>query len=138
MWPATLDHTSTATTHHEAARALLDASGAASAMDAAYELTIAAQLRINPQLVPFEKVLRAFLLKYGSFSAIRDDLAKLYAERFTELQLRQMVAFYETSTGKAMAREVPTLVQAGGAIGREKIEQHQAELVEMIRTQSGL
>jgi len=132
-WPEKLDHASTPATHREAALHVLDSSGVQAVMTAMIDVSLEAQVKQNPILKPYQNVLREFLTKYLSYEAIRDDLAKAYMDRFDELQLRQISAFYGTPTGQLAIKKLPELAQVGAVIGTKRVEEHQAELVEMIQ-----
>lgn len=132
-WPSALDHTSTAATHREAALLVLDSSGLQPVMTSMIDVSLDTQLQQNPILVPYKKVMREFLAKYLSYDAIRDELADAYVSRFNELQLRQIAAFYATPTGKLAVSMMPELAKLGSEIGRRRVEEHQAELVEMLQ-----
>lgn len=132
VWPSSLDHPSTPATHREAAILLLTESGVAAAMLAMQEVLLRQQIELNPIIKPYEGVLREFFAKYTSFEALREDFAKLYMDRFTELQLRQIVAFYQTPTGKLAVHELPKVVEVAAALGKRKVQEHMAELKQMM------
>jgi hypothetical protein len=132
VWPSTLDHPSTPATHRDAAIRLLVESGTESAMVTMQEIMLKQQLELHPIIRPYQDVLRAFLDKYASFSALRDDLAKLYVDRFTELQLRQILAFYQTPTGQIAVRELPKVIELAAALGKNRVSEHMDELKDMI------
>jgi len=134
-WPVQLDHESTPQTHKQAALQLLTDAGTEGAMTAMTEVVLKQQLEANPAIKPYESVMRTFFQKYISFAAIRDDLAKLYMERFTELQLRQMLVFYQTPTGRLAVKELPKVIEAGAQIGKQRVEEHLSELREAILKQ---
>jgi hypothetical protein len=135
VWPSTLDHPSTPATHHDAAMQLLAETGMEATMVAMQEVMLRQQVELNPIIKRYEKVLREFLGKYTSFEALREDFAKLYTDRFSELQLRQLVAFYQTPTGRLAVHELPKLFEAGATLGRRKVEEHMPELKQMILQQ---
>ncbi|MFI5015648.1 MAG: DUF2059 domain-containing protein [Hyphomicrobiales bacterium] len=51
---------------------------------------------------------------------------KIYASRFTETQLNDMIAFYNSPGGKALVAQTPAIVQEkatfGGQLGREAVQ----------------
>jgi hypothetical protein len=134
-WPAQLDHESTPETHHDAALQLLSEAGTEGAMTTMTDVMLKQQLEANPTIKPYEAVMRTFFQKYVSFAAIREDLAKLYMERFTELQLRQMLAFYQTPTGRIAVKELPKVIEAGAQLGKQRVEEHISELRDAILKQ---
>jgi hypothetical protein len=96
------------------------------------EISLQQQLNVNPSLRQYEQVLRDFLGKYLSYESLREDMAKLYMDRFSELQLVQMLAFYRTTTGQLAVSELPKLSQAGAELGARRIEEHKAELMQAL------
>ncbi len=132
-WPTALDHPSTKATHREAALLVLDSSGLQPVMTSMIDVSLDSQLKINPILVPYKHVMREFLAKYLSYESIRDELADAYVARFDELQLRQIAAFYATTTGKLAVSVMPEMAQLGAQLGRKHVEDHQSELMEMLQ-----
>ena len=135
VWPSSLDHPSTPATHREAAIRLLVDSGTEAAMATMQEIMLKQQVELHPIIKPYQDVLRKFLDKYASFTALQDDLAKLYMDRFTELQLRQIIAFYQTPTGRIAVRELPKVIELAAVLGKTRVEQHMAELKQMMLQQ---
>jgi hypothetical protein len=62
----------------------------------AIDLMVKAQVQANPQLGQFEDLLRAFLAKYVTWDALRDDYAKLSVDIFSEAEIKQLTSFYRT------------------------------------------
>ena len=44
---------------------------------------------------------------------IVDEIARLYAQRFSEAELKEVVAFYKSPVGKKFATEEPTVIDQG-------------------------
>lgn len=133
--PTALDHASTPATLHAAAEDLLDSLDMQTVLDTALDTTLKAQLSAQPQLRKVEPAMRAFLAKYMSFQALRPDFAKLYETRFSELELRQMAAFYRSPLGKRVQSEAPALLQQGAQLGQQRVRDHMDELKQMLREQ---
>jgi len=53
----------------------------------------------------------------GEFAPRRNDIidqiARLYAQRFTEAEMKEVIAFYKTPTGKKFVAEEPALIDQG-------------------------
>ena len=66
-------------------------------------------LPTNPQLQrPLNEVAAQLLKEYEPKRAeILNEVAKVYAQRFTEPELKEIVAFYKTPIGKKMITEEP-------------------------------
>lgn len=131
--PTALDHASSPATHRAAAEDLLDSLDMQTVLTTALDTTLKAQISAQPQLRKVEPVMRAFLEKYMSFAALRVDFAKLYQDRYSELELRQMAAFYRSPLGKRVQSEMPALMQRGAQIGQERVREHTEELQLMLR-----
>lgn len=69
---------------------------------------------------------RSLVEPAAAHAAIRAALVEIYANRFTESELAELVAFYGTPTGKKLARATPELV-------RESLEKSRAALEPLIR-----
>ena len=62
--------------------------------------------------------------------AIINKIKALYAERFTEDELNELVPFYETELGQKMLAVMPELTQAGMQIGMTEAGAQQGKLME--------
>jgi len=134
-WPQELDHPSTPETHRRAVYELFDVIHLKSTLEQALDTSLRTQIEANPKLRPLESVMRRFMAKYLSIDGIRDPLASLYMDRFSELEIVQLTAFYRTPLGKRTIDEVPKLLEEGGRIGKAKVQEHMDELKDMIRQQ---
>ena len=119
--------------HIQAAEALLAATNMEKVLTDATNVTLTAQISANPTLVPFEGTMREFLGKYMGYQALKPDLVKLYADAFTESELKELTAFYNTPTGKKAINSMGDLMAKGAALGQQKVMEHQDELIQMIQ-----
>ena len=87
-----------------------------------------AQLQANPQLGPFEDIMREFMADAMSWDAVGDDLARVYAEAYTEAELRELGVFYATDLGQKTIQLMPVLMQQGMEIGQQVVLDRQPEL----------
>ena len=81
----------------------------------------------------FIGVMQKFMHKYYTWDTLKGDLSKIYAAEFTEDELSQMTAFFNTPVGKKYSDKLVTLTQKGMALGQQVIKDHQAELEQMIK-----
>lgn len=86
------------------------------------------QLAQNPALTPYADIMQDFFRRYMSWDALRAPMTRLYADAFTEPELREMIAFYGTETGRKAARLTPDLMAQGMALGQQIVLEHQPEL----------
>ena len=83
----------------------------------------------TPELRP---VFQEFFERHLGWDAMRDDYAAIYAARFTEAELREMTAFFETPTGRKLAEATPELALEAMALGERVVTDNRAELIGMI------
>lgn len=100
-------------------------SGAMSTFDA----TIEAQ----PAMAQFRDVVQAWYQKHLSWAEFGPAMVKVYAEMFTEPELRAYLAFYRTPAGRQLAKMTPELTRRGAELGAEVAAKHSGELQEMIQ-----
>ena len=100
-------------------------SGAMSTFDA----TVATQ----PQMAQFRDVVQSWYQKHLSWAEFGPSMVKVYAEMFTEAELRAYLAFYRTPAGRQLAKLTPELTRRGAELGAEVAAKHSGELQEMIQ-----
>lgn len=81
----------------------------------------------------FIQVMNAFVAKYVSWELLKDQLAVLYAKEFTEKELKELIAFYNTPLGKKLNNKLPVLMQKGAELGQMAVQTHQSELEKMMQ-----
>lgn len=126
-------HAEPSGSHRAAAAAMLEEVGMQRVLTDAIDLAMRAQIEANPMLQPYEGVMREFLGRYMSWEALREPLIQMYAEAFTEKELKQITKFYRTPAGKKSAQITPELMARGSALGQQQVLAHQGELMEMIQ-----
>jgi hypothetical protein len=119
--------------HRKAAEELLLATNIESQLRSSIDQSIALQIKVNPQLAPMRGVFDRFFAKYMSWDALKDDVISMYVDAFTEPELREITAFYQTPTGKKMVQKMPELMAKGMQLGVSRVQANQAELQQMIR-----
>lgn len=62
-----------------------------------------------------------------SYESMKDDLAKIYAEEFTEQELKDITKFYLTPAGKKVNQKMAALMQKGVVLGQNRMQAHLAE-----------
>ncbi len=101
-------------------------------MDENTELTIdqmlAAQVQQNPQMSVFTDVMKAFLNKHLAFDVIKYDMIDVYRQAFTEAEIRELIAFYQTPIGIKAAERLPMLAAAAAQIEGQRVQANMGEL----------
>jgi len=118
--------------HRAAAEDMLQAANTEQTMQAAIDQVLDAQIKANPQLEQVKGVMKSFFAKHLSYGALKDDLIKIHMEQFTEAELKEIAAFYRTPAGKKAVEKLPVLMQKGSELGMRRVQEHAAELRQMI------
>jgi hypothetical protein len=121
--------------HLKAAEDLLTSSGASAQLKG----NIAAMINQSSANVPADKkekfvgIMNAFMNKYLNWDLIKDQMAAMYAQEFTEQELKDLSTFYQSPLGKKMNQKQPVLFQKGAQIGQMAVQSHQSELQQMMQ-----
>jgi hypothetical protein len=75
---------------------------------------------------------RSFFAQNFKWDDVRPKLAKLYADAFTEAELREIVAFYGTPTGQKAVARMPALTQEGGQIAMSGVQAKMPEFQQRV------
>lgn len=119
--------------HRAAAEEMLKVSEMEKSFSNVIEQSIDVQIKANPQLAPLRPVMIKFMSKHLNFENLKDDLIKLHMNEFTEPELKEITAFYRTPAGKKVIQKSSTLFQKGAELGMKRVQDHSAELEQMIR-----
>lgn len=118
--------------HLKTAEELLQVMNVSVVLDRSIDLMLHAQIDANPDIKPYEDIMRQFLAKYLSWESVKPGMVQMYAETFTEPELRELAAFYRTPLGQKAMTKMPELVQKGSAMGQKAVQDHLPELREAI------
>lgn len=119
----------------QAAESLLTAANMETLLDDSIDQALALQIQQNPQLAPFEPVLREFFRKHMSYESLKGDLIDIYTDSFTAAELDEITAFYRTDTGQKTVRLMPALMQRGAQMGLNRVQDNLDELETMIKAE---
>lgn len=114
--------------HEDTALELLEAMRMGEVMEAQIEIRVDAMSRQAPMLAQYDDVVLDFFNKYLSWDQVRDDYVRLYAESYSEDELRELIAFYQTPLGEKMVDLIPTFQQRETEITEERMQEHMPEL----------
>ncbi|SNR39229.1 MULTISPECIES: DUF2059 domain-containing protein [Hymenobacter] len=118
--------------HRKAAEELLVLTGSEKNMTEMTTRMLDMQMEQRPEMKAVEPEMRSFMTKYMSWQSIKDDLVQLYAQEFTEKELKELNKFYQTPTGRKTIQKMPHLMQAGMEIGQKRVQEHLPELQKAI------
>lgn len=114
--------------HRQAAEKLLGLIGMETLLNKSVDQMLQIQVQQNPAIAPYQSEMKAFLSKYMSWPAMKDDMAKAYMENFTEQELKDLSAFYQTPLGKKTIQTMPALMAKGAEMGQKRVQEHLPEL----------
>ncbi|WP_413670909.1 DUF2059 domain-containing protein [Mucilaginibacter sp. Mucisp86] len=81
------------------------------------------------------KVMKTFMGKYFTWDLLKDKMAAIYANEFSEEELGQITAFYNSPIGQKVSSKLPSLMQKGMMVGQEVVGQHKDELQQMMEAE---
>ena len=123
--------------HRAAAEQLLELMAPEQSMRGGAAAMTDAMIASNPGLAPYRDVVLDWASRYLTWEVIGPQMAALYADAFTESELRDLIRFYQTPTGQKTVRLMPELTSKGAMIGQQAAEQHIEELDAAIRKRAG-
>jgi hypothetical protein len=118
---------SAASPHEQAARELYAMIGGRDMAKQAGNAMVA-QMASNPALAPYQDVLMSWVQKVFAGGTLDAEMIRLYVATFSESELRQLIAFYQTPIGQKALQKMPELMQKGMAIGQKLAQDHMPEL----------
>ncbi|HKH49851.1 MAG TPA: DUF2059 domain-containing protein [Thermoanaerobaculia bacterium] len=119
--------------HRQAAGELLDLLKVSQDLTEAASTFVDAQVAADPNVAPFRDVLLEWMGRYLHWDVIGPQISDLYMRTFTEAELRDLIAFYKTPTGRKSLEKMPEVMQESFRLGQEIAEQHKGELQTMIQ-----
>lgn len=81
-------------------------------------------------------LLREFYTRYLGWDAIKDEIARLYMDAFTEEELGSIATFYESSTGERVVQTEAALGEKMKTIMVDRFTAHADDLFTLWRTES--
>jgi uncharacterized protein len=120
--------------HRAAAESLLNLMDMEKMMSQSVDQMLQIQIKQNPSLAQYETQMRTFLNKYLSWAGMKDDMLNIYTTEFTEDELKQLTAFYQTPLGKKTVQKMPALMQKGAEISQKRLQEHLPELQAAIQS----
>ena len=100
----------TSATHREAAKQFLTVTHLREVTGRSTDAIIKSQLEQMPQLKPYEGLMRTFMKEQMDWNVLEPEFTRIYAEVFTEKELRDITAFYQTPLGQLMLSKVPMVI----------------------------
>jgi hypothetical protein len=116
----------------KAANELLEVTQFEKVMDDTINAAAQVVQQMDPKMSGHEAQIKAFYKKYMGADTLRDDVIDLYAEIFTEAELKDIIAFYKTKAGRKTLEKVPEIMQRSMQLAQTRIMQNMGELEKML------
>jgi len=101
----------TAASHVRAAERFLVVTDAEKMMNEQMDQVLQVQLRRSPAMAQLLAPQQAIMRKYMNYAAVKPDLIKAYTATYSESELNQLIAFYQTDLGRMMLERTPKVVE---------------------------
>jgi hypothetical protein len=118
--------------HREAAAKLLVVMKVESAIMPSLNTIVDAQIKQNPAMGQYRDIIMAWAKTNLTWENISPRFVGLLTDAFTEQEIHEMTAFYETPTGQKTLTEMPEVWVKASTIGAALAHEHSAELQKMI------
>jgi hypothetical protein len=115
--------------HLAAARELLDLMGIKEAAMSGVIVALEQQMEVNTALAEYRDVIEEWARSVFASERANREFAMMYAEEFSEPDLRALIAFYRTPVGRRLAASQSRLMMRGAEVGQRLAEAGQADLV---------
>ena len=111
-----------AASHRAAVHRLFEVTRMRAMTEQTSESIIQTQLQQMPQLAPYADVLRDFYREQTSWTSIEPEVTQLYTEVFTEPEIRELIAFYQTPLGQKMLTKLPALTMRANQLTTARLQ----------------
>ena len=91
------------------------------------------QIKQMPEMGKYQNEIKSFLEKYVGWDKIKDDISEIYAQEFTEQELKEMIAFHKTELGQKILEKTPMLIKKSMNLSVQKLQGNILELQEIIQ-----
>jgi len=119
--------------HREAVRQLMEVTHVRELTEQTAETMLKGQLQQMPQLAPFSKVLEDFYREQMSWSVLEPEYTRAYLEVFTEPEVRELVAFYQTPLGQKMLAKMPLLMAKTNELVTRRVQAATPQLMQRMQ-----
>jgi len=123
--------------HREAVEKLFKLTQMEQRVNESVENVLLIQLQQNPGLEQHRQILSDFLQAHIGWKSMKEQIAVMYIEAFTEQELDEINAFYITPTGQKVITDVPKLVQQRNQLAMQRMQENIGELQKQLAEQEG-
>ena len=128
--------------HAESAKELLTFLRAKERMTVMVKQIVAVQIERDPRLGQFQPQIQEFVMKHMAWDSLEPEIVGKYKEAFSEVELREILAFYKSETGRKALANMERILRLAASSRNEVMRSNAAELRELIegtqRNQGGV
>jgi len=122
-----------APSHLAAAREFMEIFGIVDLAMTGAQMAMDQQVAANPGLQPYRAVMLDWARDLFGSDELKNAFARIYAETFTEPEIRQLMEFARSPVGRKMVANQANLAQRGSELGKQLAQAHQADLMARIQ-----
>ncbi|HEU0080071.1 MAG TPA: DUF2059 domain-containing protein [Longimicrobiaceae bacterium] len=118
--------------HVQAAERLLEVSDAENALRKGMQRTMEMQAEQNPLLASMRDIMEEFYATHLGWDRMKPEMVRLYTGTFTEPELRELTAFYQTEIGRKMVERLPEIMARSAEMSQRILQEHMPELTQKV------
>jgi hypothetical protein len=118
--------------HVQAAERLLEVSDAENALRKGMQRTMEMQAAQNPVLASMRDIMDEFYATHLSWEKMKPEMVRVYTSTFSESELRELTAFYQTELGRKMVERMPEVMARSAEMSQRIMQEHMPELTQKI------
>ncbi|HEV2149911.1 MAG TPA: DUF2059 domain-containing protein [Longimicrobiaceae bacterium] len=130
--PAAAQNTTPSPARMKAAAELLEAMNVEAILRETADATLQTQIQQQPVLAAYEDIMRDFMARAMKWEDLRADYTRLYADVYTEDELRQLRTFYQTPLGRRLLATQPRVAALSMEITNRRLEKFLPEMQKQI------
>lgn len=120
--------------HVQAVERLLEVSDAEGAMRKGMQQMMDMQVEQNPMFASMRNIMEEFYATHLTWARMKPELVSIYADAFTEAEIRELTAFYQTELGRKMMERMPEVMGRSAEISQRLVQAHLPELAQKVMT----
>ncbi|HAL92357.1 MAG TPA: hypothetical protein DCM68_04960 [Verrucomicrobia bacterium] len=118
--------------HRQAVDELFAQIDMAATVDQTVQQVAAALTGAVPEDLGYRDVVDAYVRKYIAWEALKDEVAERYMQAFTEEEIGDLIAFYNTAAGRKLLAQSPVIGREVAVSVHRRLVEHSPELKQMM------
>jgi len=114
--------------HLAAAVEYLEAKGTPRLLETQCQTLAEKQIKLQPELAEHRETMLEFFRGAFGFAALKDELAAIYAQKYTEEELRELTRFYRSPLGRKSVAVEEKLIPAFAELLERKVREKAAAM----------